>query len=124
MGKINGTGNTREITAANQDAALRMIKANPSIKFADIARRLKLSPSTITKWKSENIMDWAVRYQQTLREAFDELEGPAIETMGKLIKDGNFQASKYVLDNKNYGAAQKIDANVSGDITIDVTIED
>jgi uncharacterized protein YjcR len=124
MGKINGSGGTKEITLANQDAALRMIKANPAIKFAEIARRLKLSSSAISKWKSEDIYGWSARYQQALKEAFSELEGPAIQTMGKLIDEGNFQASKYVLDNKNYGATQKIDANINGDITINVSIEE
>lgn len=42
--------------------------------------------------------------------------------MEDLARDGNFNASKYILDNLGYGATQKID--LDHNLTIEVGIEE
>jgi hypothetical protein len=44
--------------------------------------------------------------------------------MISLAAEGNIQAAKYVLDSMDYGATQKIEANVKNDVVIRIGYED
>jgi len=113
-----------ELTEARIQRALEMVRENPGISLTQVANAIGIASRTIESWKYRNTHNWNERYAETLHEAFSALEGPAIEAMSRLIEKDNFQAAKYILDNRNYGAAQKIQADVNTDITIDVTIEE
>ena len=43
--------------------------------------------------------------------------------MIKLSNDGNFNATKYILDSNGYMAPQKVELNTTADITINLTDE-
>lgn len=119
MGRAAG-----ELTEARIQRALEMIRENPGITYAQIANALGMNSNAVKNWQSRNTHNWNERYAEALNEAFSALEGPAIEAMSRLLEKDSFQAAKYILDNRNYGAAQKIQADVNTDITIDVTIEE
>ena len=114
----------KSLTASRVNTALEMVRQNPSITYQQIADALGIGRTAIRNWVRNDTCNWNERYKQTLKEAFNALEGPAIQAMSNLIEQNNFQAAKYILDNKNYGATQKISADVNGDITLDVTIEE
>lgn len=113
-----------ELTEVRMQKALEMIRKNPGISFKEIAESLGMAPNSMDSWKRRNTHNWNERYAEALNDAFSALEGPAIEAMSRLLEKDSFQAAKYILDNRNYGAAQKIQADVNADITIDVTIEE
>ncbi len=117
-------GASKEATEKRIQRALEMVRENPGIGITQLSDALGLNRNTIYGWKERNTHNWNERYAEALNEAFSALEGPAIEAMSRLLEKDNFQAAKYVLDNRNYGAAQKIQADVNTDITIDVTIEE
>jgi hypothetical protein len=114
----------KALTEKRIQCALEMVKENPGISITQLADALGLSRDALYNWKRYNTHNWNERYAEALNEAFSALEGPAIEAMSRLIEKDSFQAAKYILDNRNYGAAQKIQADVNTDITIDVTIEE
>lgn len=113
-----------EVTEIRIQKALEMVRENPGITDTQIANAIGVSPKTVNSWKYRNTHNWSERYAEALNEAFSALEGPAIEAMSRLLEKDSFQAAKYILDNRNYGAAQKIQADVNADVTIDVTIEE
>lgn len=117
-------GAPREVTETRMQRALQMVRENPGINITQLADALGLSRDTIYNWKYRDMHNWNERYAEALHEAFSALEGPAIEAMSRLLEKDSFQAAKYILDNRNYGAAQKIQADVNADVTIDVTIEE
>jgi len=115
---------SREVVEARIQRALELVRENPGISFTQIANALEINPNTVTSWKTRNTHNWNERYAEALNEAFSALEGPAIEAMSRLLEKDSFQAAKYILDNRNYGAAQKIQADVNTDVEINVTIEE
>lgn len=58
--------------------------------------------------------------QKRIKEVWEDSERMAVETMVNLCRDGDFKASKYILDNLGYAATQKIEANVSNEINISI----
>lgn len=115
---------TKAQTEARIQRALEMVKENPGIQLIQIANAVGISKQAVSNWRINNVHNWNERYAEALNEAFSALEGPAIEAMSRLLEKDSFQAAKYILDNRNYGAAQKIQADVNTDVEINVTIEE
>lgn len=108
-----------------QARVLNILRENPYFSFEQLAQASGiegLTATAIRKWRTNNTQGFKDAYTQILQETFAALEQPAIRTMSKLIDEGSFQASKYVLDNRGYAAAQKIDAKVDADVVIDVNV--
>ena len=112
------------LTEEKQIRVLEAVKKNPSLTQAEMAQIIGCKRSTVEHWFRGDYQGWNAKYRQALREAFDALEGPAIQCMNNLIKDKNFQAAKYVLDNKDYGATQKVSADINGEVVINISIDD
>lgn len=121
-------GNAKPLSRAQrlalQNKSLEILAQNPSISHRALSEAIGLSQSVVGKWYNGNMEDYATKYDKVLKEAFAALEGDAIVCMAELIKDKNFQAAKYVLDNRGYKAEDKIKADITGDIDINITIEE
>lgn len=98
---------------ARQAAALQILRKNPAMSAAAIARELGLHDETVKQWYDRDTHGFKQKWHDTLKESFSRLEGLAIQCMADLIVDGNFQAAKYVLDNKGYAAPKEVKADVN-----------
>lgn len=102
------------------DKALEWFAANPFLTFKEVNDAL--GGNYCSQWYYANTHGFRDRYDAILQQAFAELEAPAIMGMKDLIEQRNFQACKYVLDNRGYKAVEKVEANIKNDINI--TIEE
>lgn len=92
--------------------------AYPSATYEELAQIVGCNRNTITAWKRNE--EFMAAYHERLRETWKDAEGIAVRTMIDLAKDGDFKASKYILDSQGYAPAQKIEAEVKNDIVINV----
>lgn len=116
------------LVRARQEKVLQLVREHPEFNSRQLAEaaphQLGITRNMINQWNQKDILGYKDKYAQVLKETFDALEGPAIDCMKDLIKGRNFQAAKYVLDNKGYAAAKKIEADVNQDVTINVEVEE
>lgn len=104
------------------EKALEWFRDDPSLSFKAVDEALGYHTSACSKWYAANTCGFRDAYDELLKAEFAALEGPAIKCMADLIEGRSFQAAKYVLDNRGYKAADKIEATV--DTTINITVED
>lgn len=114
----------RRLTRAQRleymDKALEMFRENPSLGMQEVSLSLGLNKGVVWDWQKANREGFGDRYRQTLREAFESLEAPAIGALKDLVEDRNFQAVKYVLDNRGYKAADKVEQVNETTITVNI----
>ena len=104
------------------EKALEWFRDDPSLSFKAVDEALGYHTSACSKWYAANTCGFRDAYDELLKAEFAALEGPAIKCMADLIEGRSFQAAKYVLDNRGYKAADKIEAMV--DTNINITVED
>ena len=99
-------------------ALIEALLANPGISNEAVARVVGINRNTVREWKKNP--EWQDEYKKRLKEKWESSEEIAIHTMRNLALEGDFKASKYILDSLGYAPTQKIDANVSTNIVINV----
>jgi len=99
-------------------ALLEALLANPAISNEKVAQIVGINRNTVREWK--NKPEFKEEYKRRLREKWESSEEIAIHTMRKLALDGDYKASKYILDSMGYAPAQRIEAQVSTDIEINI----
>ena len=97
---------------------IEAIIANPSAPHTELAELVGINRNTITVWKRQEEFNEALAMR--LQEIWKDSEAIAIDTMRKLATDGDFKASKYILDSLGYAPAQKIEADLHSDININI----
>lgn len=103
-----------------QQAYIELLLLNPATTNTEAAEMVGVNRNTITVWKrDENIMN---EYHKLLKEKWKDCEGIAVDTMRNLALEGDFKASKYILDCMNYAPAQKVEATISTTV-IEVTVD-
>lgn len=107
-----------------QEKSLQMFRENPMATLQSVSLALGLSHSCVFMWIKDDIDGYKARYQQALKDAFESLESNAIASLSSLIEDKNFQAVKYVLDNRGYSAPKEIKADVNGSMEININIDE
>lgn len=103
---------------SRQLACIEAMLANPSASYVELAEIVGCNRNTITVWKNDK--EFQAEYKRRLKEMWADAEGIAVNSMIKLAEEGNFQASKYILDSHDYAPAQKIEAEVKTDIVINI----
>ena len=93
-----------------QLACIEIMLANPNASYEKLAEMVGCNRNTITAWKRNE--EFQAEYSRRLKEMWKDSEAIAVKTMIKLADEGNFQASKYILDSQGYAPAQKIEADV------------
>lgn len=93
--------------------------ANPLLSNEKLGELVGVSRNTISEWKRNN-EEFKAEYKARLRETWEESEGIAVKTMQNLAEEGDFRASKYILDSLGYAPAQRIEAEVKNDIVINI----
>lgn len=103
---------------ARQLAYIDFLLANPMMTNTEAAKACGVNRNTLTEWKK--LPEFQEEYNKRLREQWEGAELLAQETMRKLAKSGDFKASKYILDSLGYAPVQKIEADISQDICINI----
>lgn len=101
-----------------QLALIEAIIANPTASHVELAEIVGINRNTITVYKRDP--EFKAELKKRMQEIWEESEVMAVQNMRKLADEGHFQANKYILDSLGYAPAQKIEANVSNDIVINV----
>lgn len=105
----------------NQLACIEAMLANPTASYVELAEIVGVNRNTITAWKRNP--EFQEEYQRQLKEMWKDSEKIAVKTMIKLASDGDFKASKYILDSQGYAPATKVEADVKSTI-INLEIEE
>ncbi len=102
---------------ARQKEMIETMLAHPMLTNTAIAQMLGVHPDTIRRWllREEVTEELKKRLEENWRDA----ERAAQETMISLVREGDFKASKYVLDSLGYAAPTKVEAEIKeGNINI------
>lgn len=101
-----------------QKRLAEMMVMNPDWSKGKIAQEMGIDPSTIYRWKQNQEFK---EYMHSLcQDRFKDMERLAVKKLQEHIKNGNWKATQYVLDNLGYKPEEKIDIH-SSDININIT---
>lgn len=101
---------------------IELMLANPMIPDTELAKQLNINRNTVREWKKKP--DFQEEIKNRLKEKWEDSERLAVETMQSLAREGDFKASKYILDSLGYAPAQKLEANVKGALEINIDIDE
>lgn len=105
---------------AKQLELIEALMAYPMISDVQVAKQIGINNKTVGVWKKKP--EFQEELKQRLAEQWKDAERLAQDTMLSLAREGDFKASKYILDSLGYAPAQKIEADIKSDINI--TIEE
>ena len=97
---------------------LEAMLANPMMSDVKLGELLNLNNQTVGKWRKEP--EFQEEMKQRLAQQWKDAESLAQKKMIELAGDGCFQANKYILDSLGYAPTQKIEADISTDIVINI----
>lgn len=101
---------------AKQLELLEAMISYPELSNVKLAEKLGINNKTVGKWRK--LEEFDIELKKKLQEQWKDAERLAQETMISLCREGDFKASKYILDSLGYAPAQKIEADVHTDINI------
>lgn len=103
---------------ARQYQLIEALLANPMVPDTELAKQIGINRNTVREWKKKP--EFQEELQKRLRERWEDSERLAMETMQSLAREGDFKASKYILDSLGYAPVTKIEADISKDIVINI----
>ena len=103
---------------ARQYQLIEALLANPMVPDTELAKQIGINRNTVREWKKKP--EFQEEPQKRLREKWEDSERLAMETMQSLAREGDFKASKYILDSLGYAPVTKIEADISKDIIINI----
>lgn len=107
--------------APRQKEMIEAMLAHPMLTNTAIAQMLDVHPDTIRRWlNKEEVFN---ELKKRLEEQWQDAERAAQETMISLVREGDFKASKYVLDSLGYAAPTKVEAEIKEN-NITITIDE
>lgn len=92
------------------------------MKDSEVKAALDISDSTFWRWKKNE--EFQEELEKENRRKFKSLQVQALHTMSKLMQEGHFQATKYILDGNYYAPTEKHEVDMSANITVDYGDED
>lgn len=92
--------------------------ANPMMPDTHLAEELGINRNTVREWKKKP--EFQEELKARLNEQWADSERMAVDVMQSLAREGNFHATKYILDSLGYAPAQKIEADIHSDININI----
>ena len=111
-------GKPQQILNTKQLELIEAMISYPELSNNKLAEMLGINNKTVGKWRKLDIFD--VELKKRLQEQWNDAERLAQETMISLCREGDFKASKYILDSLGYAPAQKIEADLHTDICINI----
>lgn len=96
--------------------------ANPMLPDTELAQQLGINRNTVREWKK--LPEFQAEIKARLQEIWADSERVAVDTMQSLAREGDFKASKYILDSLGYAPTQKVEAELTGGLNINIDIEE
>ena len=104
-----------------QQLALELLTCGKGMKYKDICAAVGVDQRTLYRWRTESEF---VHFQEALQKLNDErwlaTVDAAREAALKLCEDGNQRMVEFVLKNEGYNPSQKVEADVSTDVVINI----
>lgn len=97
---------------------IEALLANPMIPDTVVAEKIGINRNTVREWKKKE--EFAAELKSRLMEQWADSERTAMETMQSLAREGDYKASKYILDSLGHAPVQKVEASISNDININI----
>lgn len=97
---------------------LEYMLANPQLPETVCAKACGVPNSTYFKWKQDG--DFPKELERRIKEVWADSQRAAVDTMLSLCREGKYEAAKYILDNMGYKPTEKIQADITTDITITI----
>ena len=95
---------------------LEAMLAHPAMSDVKLGLLLNLNNKTVGKWRK--MPEFQEELSLRLKQQWKDAESIAQHTMINLASEGDFKASKYILDSLGYAPTQRIEADVNADINI------
>lgn len=114
---------TLESKRRRQDNLIEYMINNPQLPETYCARDCGVPNSTYFDWK-KNDPYFLEELNRRIKEKWADSERLATETMISLMKEKNFNATRYILDNLGYKPVDKIQADINNSITINICDEE
>ena len=92
------------------------------MKHSEIEEELNVSHSTFWRWNKDE--EFLAELERENRRKFKSLQTQALQTMTKLMQEGHFQATKYILDGNYYAPTEKHEVDMTANITVDYGDDD
>lgn len=92
------------------------------MKPGEIESELNVSHSTFWRWQKNE--EFIAELEKENRRKFKSLQIQALHSMAKLMEEGHFQATKYILDGNDYAPTEKHELDMSATITVDYGDDD
>ena len=96
--------------------AIELLVYSPYMTQQMTAQECGVHRETLRRWKEEP--EFKAELDKAIKKRWDDAEAMAVNGMIALASEGNFQAIKYMLDNKGYKPVDKIEANVKSDVVL------
>lgn len=103
---------------ARQLKLIEALLANPMLPDTEIAQQIGINRNTVRVWKQNP--EFQEELKRRLNEQWQDSERTAVHTMQTLASEGDFKASKYILDSLGYAPTQKIEAELHNEIIINI----
>ena len=103
---------------AKQKALAELMILKPELTNVEYAKEVVIDPNTLYKWKKKDEFQAYIR--ELCQDKFKDLEKLAIDKLRDNISKGNQKAIEYTLDYLGYKATQKIEAELTNDININI----
>ncbi len=87
------------------------------MRDSEVKAALDISDSTLWRWKKNE--EFCAELEKENRRKFKSLQVQALHTMTKLMQEGHFQATKYILDGNYYAPTEKHEVDMSASIVVD-----
>ena len=104
-----------------QKMAIELLTSGKGMTLKQIAEEVEVNPKTLWSWRNE---PGFVMFQEELKRVNDArwqaAEDAAREGAIKLCKEGNQKMIQFVLQNVGYNPTQKVEADVKGNIVINI----
>jgi len=102
--------------------AIEILVTQPHKSYCMISQELGINRETLRRWRANE--EFQAALQAKLEETWKAAEALAVNTMINLCGEGDYKAAKYILDSLGYAPTTKVDANVNGEISINISIDE
>lgn len=107
--------------SAKQQLALELLTCGKGLKYKEVCEQVGISPKTLWEWRTSNDFEMFQAELQRLNEQrWMATVDAAREGALKLCENGNQKMIEFVLKNEGYNPTQKVEADISTDITITI----
>ena len=104
-----------------QKLALELLTNGEGLSYKEIAARVGVNPKTLWDWrKAPEFTQFQAELQRLNDERWFALVDAAREAAYRLVSNDNQKMVEFVLKNEGYNPTQKVEADITTDIIINI----